>query len=227
MKILGVIPARAGSKGIPHKNELALGGRTLIERTVDVARASNVIDRLVLTTDSETIAEIGRRAEVDVILRPAELAGDDTPMLPVVQHAVASLEQDGSLECDAVALLQPTQPLRRPEHIVAAVKLLVENDSSSVAAVVAIPAHYAPQYAMRIEHGHLKPYLPDAAPAVRRQDAEAAYSRDGTIYLIRRETLRAGDLYGPTCTPLVVPSSESINLDTPADWERAAALLGP
>jgi CMP-N-acetylneuraminic acid synthetase len=223
--ILGLIPARAGSKGIQRKNELALGGRTLIERTVDVARASHVIDRLVLTTDSETIAEIGRRAGIEVLMRPVELAGDDTPMLPVVQHAVAALEHDGEAACDAIALLQPTQPLRRPEHIRAAVELLAESGASSVASVVPIPSHYAPEYAMRIDHGNLVPYLPDAPPVARRQDVAAAYSRDGTIYLIRRETLRAGDLYGPSCKALVVPWEESVNLDTPGDWDRAAASL--
>jgi CMP-N-acetylneuraminic acid synthetase len=225
MVILGLIPARAGSKGIPRKNELELAGRTLVERTVDAARASGVIDRLVLTTDSDAVAEIGRRAGIGVIRRPAQLARDDTPMLPVIEHALAEIEREG-WACDAVALLQPTQPLRRPEHIQAAVRLLEETGASSVVGVVRIPPHFAPQYAMRVEGERLLPYLAAGAGPTRRQDAEAAYSRDGTIYLARRTTLRSGDLYGDDCRPLVVPPEESANLDTPADWRRAEALLG-
>lgn len=222
--ILGLIPARAGSKGIPNKNERELAGRTLIERTVDTAHAADVIDRLVLTTDSDNIAAIGRRASVEVLLRPETLSRDDTPMFPVIAHALEALEKEG-WTCEAVALLQPTQPLRRPEHIRSAVRLLETTGASSIVSVVPIPLHFAPEYAMRVDDGRLVPYIEqDRAPA-RRQDVEPAYSRDGTIYLSRRGTLRTGDLYGGDCRPLLVAPEESVNLDSPGDWDRAEALL--
>jgi CMP-N-acetylneuraminic acid synthetase len=202
--VLGLIPARSGSRGIPRKNERTLAGRTLVERAVDVAHASGVIDRIVLTTDSELIGAIGLRAGIDVILRPAELAGDDTPMVSVIEHALTELEH-ADWRCDVIALLQPTQPLRRPEHIREALRILEETGASSVAGVVAIPPHYAPQYAMRLDHDHLVPYVPEGAVLTRRQDVEPAYSRDGTIYLFRRETIRGGD--------------------SPSDWERAEEIL--
>lgn len=224
MIILGLIPARGGSKGIPGKNERSLGGRTLIERTADAARQSGVIDRLVLTTDSDAIAALGANAEIEVLMRPPELAQDDSPMIDVVVHAVEELERAG-WHGDAIALLQPTQPLRRPEHIRAAAELLEHTDASAVVSVVEIPPHYAPQYAMRIEGDRLRNYLPAGEALTRRQDAERAYSRDGTIYLVRRETLREGDLYGKDCRPLLVAADESLNLDTPEDWDRAEMLL--
>lgn len=224
MIILGLIPARGGSKGIPRKNELPLAGRTLIERTADAARASGVVDRLVLTTDSDEVAAIGSRAGIDTIPRPAELANDEAPMLPVVLHALETLSAAG-WTCDAVALLQPTQPLRTGPHIRAAVNLLEERGATAVVSVVPIPPHYAPEYAMRIDAGRLLPYLDEGAAIIRRQDAAPAFSRDGTIYLTRVDVLRRGSLYGEECLPLVISPSESANLDTYEDWARAEELL--
>jgi CMP-N-acetylneuraminic acid synthetase len=225
MKILGLIPARSGSKGIPGKNELALAGRTLVERAAAVAFESGVLDRVVLTTDSDPIAELGRASGAEVLLRPAELALDDTPMSAVVTHALAELERDGR-QYDAVALLQPTQPLRTPEHVRLAVRLLEETaGASSVVSVVVIPSHYAPEYALRLEHERLVPYLAVGAERTRRQDVEPAYSRDGTIYLTRAAFARRGDLYGGDCRPLVIEADESINLDSPADWLLAETRL--
>jgi CMP-N-acetylneuraminic acid synthetase len=225
MTILGLIPARSGSKGIPGKNERPLAGRTLVERAAAAALESGVLDRVVLTTDSDAIAELGRAAGIDVLSRPAELALDDTPMAAVVTHALGEIE-DGGRQYDAVALLQPTQPLRTADHIRRAVRLLEANPgASSVVSVVAIPPHYAPEYALRLEDGRLVPYLPAGAERTRRQDVEPAYSRDGTIYLTRAELARRGDLYGDNCLPLVIDADESINLDSPADWQRAEARL--
>jgi CMP-N,N'-diacetyllegionaminic acid synthase len=225
MTILGLIPARSGSKGIPGKNELPLAGRTLVERAAAAAFESGVLDRVVLTTDSDAIAELGRVAGAEVLRRPAELALDDTPMSAVVSQALAELERDGR-QCDAVALLQPTQPLRTPEHIRRAVRLLEGTPgASSVVSVVTIPSHYAPEYALRLDNERLVPYLAAGANRTRRQDVEPAYSRDGTIYLTRAEFARRGDLYGDDCRPLVIAADESINLDSPADWQRAEARL--
>lgn len=226
MIVLGLIPARAGSRGIPGKNERPLAGRSLVARAVDAARASGVIDRIVLSTDSDTIGAIGAANGVEVIRRPAELAADDTPMLPVLVHTLNVLEAEG-WRCDALALLQPTQPFRTGAHIADAVRLLEQTGATAVASVVPIPAHYAPQYAMRIGDGRLLPYLPEGGEITRRQDVEPAYSRDGTVYLTRVGVIRQGSLYGDDCRPLVLAPDESVNLDTPDDWERAAALLEP
>jgi CMP-N,N'-diacetyllegionaminic acid synthase len=225
MTILGLIPARAGSKGIPGKNERPLGGTTLVERAAAAALGSGVIDRLVLTTDSETIAALGRAAGAEIVQRPVELAEDDTPMSAVVVHALTELETDGPV-FDAVALLQPTQPLRTSEHIRRAVRLLEDTpEATSVVSVVAIPAHYAPEFAFRLEGSRLIPYLTNGVRPTRRQDVEPAFSRDGTIYLTRAEFAREGDLYGDDCRPLLIAADESINLDSPDDWQRAEARL--
>ena len=221
-RVLGLIPARGGSKGIPGKNVRLLAGRPLLEYTVRAADASRVLDRLVLSTDSEAIMSVGRRLGIEVpFLRPDSLAKDDSPMVAVVEHAVDILEQSG-WSPTIVVLLQPTAPLRRPHHIADAVALLASCGADSVASVVQVPQHFSPDYVMRIEGHRLVPFLPDGARLTRRQDARVAYSRDGTGYVTRRDVLmNRHSLYGDVCCPLIVPADESLNLDTLEDWAAA------
>jgi CMP-N-acetylneuraminic acid synthetase len=224
--VLAIVPARGGSKGVPGKNLRPLAGRLLIEYALDAARQSGVVDRTILSTDSPEIADAGRRIGMDVpFLRPAELSRDESPMLPVIQHAVQELAARGWTP-GIVVLLQPTSPLRRPQHVREAVELLRQSGVDSVVTVVEVPKHLSPDYLMRIEDGVLRPFLPEGARVTRRQDARAAYSRDGTVYAFRRETLdRFGSIYGANCRPLVIPGSESLSIDTPGDWDRAEHLL--
>jgi CMP-N,N'-diacetyllegionaminic acid synthase len=225
-RVLAVVPARSGSKEIQNKNLRNLAGRPLLAYTVDALRGSGCVDRAILTTDSEEIAELGRRLGLEVpFLRPSELAADDTPMQPVIEHAVAQVEQDG-WRPDVIVLLQPTAPLRRGEHIRRAVEVLVETGSSSVVSVVEIPRHYAPEYAMRVKDGRLLPYLAESQHVTRRQDVKPAYSRDGTVYAVRRDVLmEEHDLYGTDCRALILEHQESINLDTLSDWDLAERQL--
>jgi CMP-N,N'-diacetyllegionaminic acid synthase len=228
--VLALIPARGGSRGIPDKNIRLLAGRTLLDYAADAARSSKVVDRIVLTTDSERIAVEGRRLGIDVpFLRPPEFARDDTPMLPVIEHAVDALEQQG-WNPDVIVLLQPTSPFRRPGHIRAAVEQLRETNADSVVSVVELPMHMSPDYVMRIDEGRLVPFLPAGAAVTRRQDARRAVVRDGTVYAFWRRTLReTRTIYGRDCRPMIVPAHESITIDTPEDWieaERRLAAAG-
>lgn len=226
VRALGLIPARAGSKGIVGKNLRPLGGRPLVVRSIDVARASGVLERIVVTTESSEIARVAREAGAEVpFLRPSDLATDDAPMLPVVQHAVAALEA-GGWSPDAVVLLQPTAPLRTPEHVRSALGLLVREGCDSVVSVVAVPRHFAPHFVFRVDgSGRLTPFMPDAARYTRRQDVPAAYSRDGTVYAFWRRVLERGTLYGDDVRPLILSPEESVNLDEPDDWARAESML--
>jgi CMP-N-acetylneuraminic acid synthetase len=222
-QVLGLVPARSGSKGVPGKNVRPLAGRTLLDYTASAARDSGVIARSVLSTDSDQIAEVGRRAGLDVpFLRPSELAQDDTPMLPVILHALEALEREGWV-AEAIVLLQPTSPLRQPAHIRNAVQQLIETGADSVVTVVELPRHLSPDYVMRIDDaGLLRPFLPEGERIARRQDARRAYSRDGTVYTFWRETLsRFGNIYGADCRPLILDASESLSIDSPEDWDAA------
>jgi CMP-N,N'-diacetyllegionaminic acid synthase len=224
--ILALVPARGGSKGLPGKNLRPLAGRSLIEYAARVARESAIVDRAVLTTDAEDIAAEGRRVGLEVpFMRPAQLAQDDTPMLPVIEHAVAAIGANGVVP-EIVLLLQPTSPLRTPEHLRSAVRLLRESRADSVVSVVELSRHLSPDYVMRMEGEALVPFLPDGARVTRRQDARRAYVRDGTVYAFWTRTLvEQGSIYGARCLPLVVNAAESITIDSPADWDEAERLL--
>ena len=226
MIVLGIVPARGGSKGVPGKNVRPLAGHTLLEYTARAARESGVLNRVILTTDSPEIADAGRRAGLEVpFMRPATLAADETPMMPVLEHALAGLAA-GGWSPDIVVLLQPTSPLRRPDHIRDAVARLRETKADSVVTVVEVPRHLSPDYVMRISEGRLRPFLPEGARVMRRQDARPAYSRDGTVYAFWRATLeRFGGIYGDDCRPLLIDANESLSIDSPADWDEAERLL--
>ena len=222
MKVLGLVPARGGSKGLPDKNLRPLVGRSLLGYAARAAVASGVIDRVVLSTDSASIADEGRRVGLEVpFMRPADLAQDDTPMLPVIEHAVTELSQAGWAP-DVIVLLQPTSPLRTPAHVRAAVEELRSSNADSVVTVVELPRHLSPDYVMRVENGRLLPFLADGARVTRRQDARPAFVRDGTVYTFWRRTLeRYHSIYGNNCRPLLVAPQESLTIDTPEDWAEA------
>jgi CMP-N-acetylneuraminic acid synthetase len=228
MGVVAIVPARAGSKGIPGKNIRPLCGKPLLAYTAEVIAAAGIFDRALLSTESEKIAAAGRAAGLEApFLRPEALARDDTPMLPVIEHALAWLERDG-VELDIVVLLQPTQPLRTADDVVRAVRLLEDERCDSVASVVALPPHMCPDYVMRIdEAGRLVNFLPEGARVMRRQDVRPAYVRDGTVYATRAATIRNHrSLYGPVCLPLIIDAERSVTLDSEADWREAERRLG-
>jgi len=226
MRILAVVPARGQSRRVPGKNIRPLAGRTLLDYTAHAAHDSGVLDRVVLSTDADEIADAGRRVGLEApFLRPASLAADDTPMFPVITHALATLGADG-WRPDIVVLLQPTSPLRRPEHIRTAVAMLRETNADSVVSVIELPRHLSPDYVMKIEDGVLKPFLPEGSRVGRRQDARAAYSRDGTVYACWRRTIERFDsIYGDDCRPLIIDAAHSLSIDSPADWDAAERML--
>lgn len=225
-KILGIIPARGGSKGIPGKNIRLLNGKPLLYYSIHAAQMSGLVDRLILTTDSMEIAQVGKELGAEVpFIRPAELARDDTPMLPVLEHVVNFVES-GNWQADIILLFQPTAPLRQPEQIQAAVKMLTESKCDSIVSVVQIPQHYSPDFAYKVEDGMLKPFLDGGGKVTRRQDTRPAYSRDGTIYAFWRDVLiNKHNIYGDDCRPLVIPNHLSCNLDTMEDWAQAETMI--
>jgi CMP-N,N'-diacetyllegionaminic acid synthase len=221
VKILGIIPARGSSQGIPGKNIKPLAGQSLIQRSFVCGESSGVLDRIILSSDSVEIIEhaksIGLKAP---FVRPAEFAAHNSAQIDVVIHALRTLAGNG-YHPDAVLLLQPTSPIRKPEHIQRAVELLGENDS--VCTVIPIPKDHCPHYVMKITgEGFLDYFLPDGPNYTRRQDVPQAYNRDGTIFLTRTQVLlEEQSFYGKKCVPMPIPMEESLNIDEPADWERA------
>ncbi len=225
-KTLGIIPVRGGSKGLLDKNIRDLAGQPLLAYSQQSAEQSGLIDRLILSTDSEKIANVAKGLGLEVpFIRPAELAEDDTPMLPVLQHALAQIENEG-WNPEIVVLLQATAPLRKAQHIIAAIELLEESQADSVVSVIEIPHIFAPQKALHMKEGALKFWLDDGKVITRRQQLEPSFAREGTVYAFWRRTLMEQDsIYGKKCLPLVLPSEDSLTLDSLEDWKKAESIL--
>jgi CMP-N,N'-diacetyllegionaminic acid synthase len=224
MRVLGVIPARGGSKGLTGKNLQPLGGRALLAYTADAARASARLTRVVLSTDDPVIAEAGAALGLDVpFMRPVELALDETPMLPVLRHAIDALAP--VFVADAVVVLQPTSPFRRAAHIDQAIDLLSTTGADSVVSVLEVPHRFNPISVMTLNQGRLQPFVP-GEPVFRRQDKPRVYARNGPAVLaVRTSVIEAGSLYGDDCRPLMMDADESIDIDTAADLDYAEHVL--
>ncbi len=212
MDVLGLIPARGGSKGIPRKNLAPVGGKPLLAWTVEAAQEAAELTRVVVSTDDD---EIAAAAGVEVLRRPAELAADDTPMLDVVRHAIAELSPD------VVVLLQPTSPLRRAEHVDAAVRLLLESGADAVVSVVAVPHRYSPDALMDVVDGRVVA----RGSARTRQEKALVYARNGPAVLALRSDRLGDDLYGGDCRPYLMDERDSLDVDDSFELELADLLL--
>jgi len=231
--VLGVITARAGSKGIPGKNTRPLAGQPLMVYTVEAARESGVFDRTILSTDDPRAAAIAREHGCEVpFLRPASLATDETPHLPVLQHALAWLRDHERYTPEWVMILQPTSPLRQARHIREAVDLAISSGADSVASVDEIPAHFNPMRVVSIdEHGWARLFVggsPVKNRPVRRQDLPQAWVLNGAIYLFRATLLLdpiEPSLYGDKVAAYRMSHPFGFNIDEPEDWTVAEQLL--
>ena len=227
MEILGVIPARGGSKGIPRKNLALLGGRPLIAYTCDAARESRRLTRVMVSTDDAEIAAAARSYGVDApFLRPPRLAADETPMVDVLVDLVATLEQHERYTPDVLVLLQPTSPFRRAAHVDAAVALLESSGADCVVTVTEVPHQFTPTSLMRLDGDRLLPAVAGEIP-VRRQDKPRLFARNGpAVVAVRTPVLMAGrGLYGADTRGLVMSREESLDVDDRLDLEMAELLL--
>lgn len=228
MIVLGVIPARGGSKGVERKNLRVLAGRPLIAHAIEAARASRVLTRAIVSTDDEEIAAVARGWGGDVpFLRPASLGGDDVAQIDVARHAVLAVEEETGRRVDVVVLLQPTAPLRTAEDIDATVELLLASGADA-AFTVSEPLHDNPHVAYTLDaDGRVHPLLPAAAIASRRQALPRAYIRNGAVYAARRETvIEKRSFFGDDARAHVIPAERGINIDTElhlalAEWLAA------
>ncbi len=228
MNILAIIPARGGSKGVPRKNIREVAGKPLIVWTIETASACHdLFHRVIVSTDDAEIAKVAREAGVDVpFLRPAELAGDRVPMVPVLQHAVAHVEAEDTMRLDWVCLLQPTDPLREPQDIEQAVALARAGGCDSVISVVQVFAVH-PMLMKRIENDRLLPWCAEEKEGTRRQDyTPPAYMRNGVIYLAKRDVLmERNSIWGDVIRPYVMPAERSVSIDSELDMKLAELLL--
>jgi CMP-N,N'-diacetyllegionaminic acid synthase len=227
LKILGIIPARGGSKGIPHKNITPLAGKPLLAYTAEAAKGSRRLTRTVLSTDDPCIAEVGKQLGLDVpFMRPERLAGDDVLTLPVLQDVVARLEQENEFY-DAVFTLQPTNPLRLSEDIDGAVELLEKTGADSVISFVPVgEKHPARMKEVGEDLRVIDPPFAESMEGLPRQKLAKYYLREGSVYLTRRDVLmEMNSIKGRDCRAWQMPEERACNIDTPFDLFLAEQLL--
>ena len=213
-KILGVITARGGSKSIPKKNIKELGGKPLLAWTIEAAKNSGVFDRIILSTDDK------------------EIAGDTTPHLPVMQHAVKWLGDNQNYFPNYVVILQPTSPLRQSWHIKEAAELIKKTKTDSVVSVIEIPTHFNPMWALKMdEKGLVKLFVsgePMRKRVYQRQLLPKVYIHNSAVYIFKRELLfdeNEPNFYGDKVVIYPMDAKYSVNLDQPEDWEEAEQVL--
>lgn len=220
LRVLALITARGGSKGLPGKNVRPVRGRPLIDFTIAAAREATCVDLVVLSTDDDEIARVALACGCEVpFRRPAALASDEAKSMDVVMHALDQLPPH-----DVVVLLQPTSPAREAADIDACVQRLV--DAQAPACVSVCPAQESPYWMFRLgEHARLTPLF-DTPAATRRQDLPPVFVLNGAVYAARTDALRRmGSFLGPETVAHVMPRERSIDIDTLEDFETFARQL--
>lgn len=228
MKILGLIPARGGSKGIPRKNIKLLRGKPLIQYSIEAALSCDTIDTLLVSTDDAEIAEVSAKAGAEVpFLRPDELANDSAPTIDTVIHALRFYAAK-DINFDAVCLLQPTCPFRTTAHITKAIQIFKKNQPDSLISVREVPHQYNPHWVFEAveDTAFLRIATGEQQIIPRRQELPKAYHRDGSIYITKSEIiLERHSLYGERMAHCTFEDSPHVNIDTMEDWEKALQIL--
>jgi len=223
---LAVVPARGGSKGFPRKNVFPLGGLPLLVHSLRLAALCPEIDRTVVSTDDDEIAAVAREAGAEVLHRPGELARDETPMLPVLRHALDQLDPDGS-RYEFLLLLDPTSPARLPGDVARAHDLLAEDVEADGVVAVSEPS-FNPFWTAVVERdGYLEQLFAEGAAYARRQDVPRVLRINATLYLFRASFLRREQdtwLRGRHL-PLEIPELRAFHIDTEDDLRICEALL--
>tara|TARA_Y100000768_G_C23988997_1_gene690846 strand:+ start:5930 stop:6643 length:714 start_codon:yes stop_codon:yes gene_type:complete len=227
--ILGLIPARGGSKGIPLKNIKNIYGKPLLAYTAEAALKSKNLDRVILSTDSIEIKDVGEKYGLEVpFLRPKILSKDDSPTLPVIIHALENIRKKDNFIPDIVVLLQPTSPLRNNHHIDNAIKVFLDNENAdSLVSVVKIPHNFSPYSALQKgKQNIVTPFLKHSENYTLRQKKPVFYGRNGALYISTRECIvDKKSMYGDITISYLMDQKNSLDIDSHFDLKVLECFL--
>ncbi len=231
IRILAIIPARGGSKSIPHKNILPVLGKPLVVHAIEAALQSARVDAVIVSTDDEATATLAREAGADVpFLRPAEISGDTSRDIEYLQHALDWLERDRGWRPEIVVMLQPTSPGRTGKDIDAVIDLMERENADSVRTMID-PGHYNPfKMWVEISAGHLVPLLSitkykKLGADVPRQALPRYFVPFGLVYATRAKFIRRGKVWGPNLKAFMVPKERMVDIDSVEDLQEAEEKL--
>lgn len=222
MKVLAIIPARGGSKGVPGKNIKNLGGKPLIAYTIERAFESKKLSKIVLSSEDEEIINTAKNLGIEVpFVRPMELATDQAKSIDVVNHAVLELEKNNEF-FDAVCLLQISSPFREKGFIDKAIQKFIDENVDALISVLKVPHEFNPHWTFIPDNtGHLRISTGDKEIITRRQDLPTSYYRDGSIYITKTDIIKKGSFYGEKLGYIENNPKYFINIDTLEDWKKA------
>ncbi len=224
---IAIIPARGGSKRLPKKNVLDLGGKPLIAWTIEAVRSCPIVDEVMVTTDDEEIANVAKKYGANVpFLRPAILAGDTATSFDAIKHAIDYYKHELGREFDFVILLQPTSPLRKSENILDAIELLIQKNSDAVISVCEVD--HSPLWANTLPSDLcLDKFLRDDVKNMRSQDLPKYYRLNGAIYICRTERLLEEKSFfiSNNNYAYVMHKEESVDVDDLFDFKMAKCIM--
>jgi len=227
LKILAIIPARGGSKGVPRKNIKVLGNQPLIAYTIERAVQSKLLTEFVVSTEDAEIAEITKLCGAKVpFMRPLELAQDATPTIDVVKHVISEYEKK-NIFYDAVLILQATCPFRTENEIDECIEIFMKQNTDSFISVKEVPDNFNPHWVFETnEKGTLKIATGEEKIIPRRQELPKGYLRDGSIYITKTSVIKEqNSLFGDSIAYRVNNNIKHVNIDTMSDWEQAERIL--
>jgi CMP-N,N'-diacetyllegionaminic acid synthase len=227
VRILGIIPARGGSKGVPGKNIKLLNGKPLLQYTAEIALESLCLTDVILSSDDKQIITVAESLGVQVpFMRPSALADDQTPTIDVIIHALQWFENQ-AVFFDAVCLLQVTSPFRTVEFLDEAITKFMVSGCDSLVSVQKVPHEYNPHWTFEVNpEGNLKIATGEGKIISRRQELPDAYHRDGSIYITKTEVLlQQHSLYGKSTSFIESSPEFYVNIDTLTDWEKAEQMI--
>jgi CMP-N,N'-diacetyllegionaminic acid synthase len=228
--IIAIIPARGGSKGVPRKNIKIINGKPLIAYAIEDGKNSKYISKVIVSTEDSEIKSISQQWGAEVIDRPDDLAQDRSPTLPVMQHVVQTLQEQGE-KVDLIILLQATAMFKKVEEIDRAIEVMLSGEYDSLISLSPTPKHFVVNWQKEIKEGVVVNHhdgLPinDDKSAVRRQDLPTTYWKNGQIYIMTPKTLMENDgLFGERCHGFVIDRSDIVNIDSFEDFEYAEYII--
>jgi CMP-N,N'-diacetyllegionaminic acid synthase len=227
MRILGFIPARGGSKGVPGKNIKLLNGKPLLQYTAEIALESQYLTDVILSSEDTQIISVAKSLGIQVpFIRPLALSEDKTPTIDVIIHALRWFENQNII-FDAVCLLQVTSPFRTVKFLDRAIEKFITSGCDSLVSVQKVPHEYNPHWTFEVNlDGNLKIATGEDQIISRRQELPIAYHRDGNIYIIKTEVLlQQHSLFGKSISFIESSPELYVNIDTTADWEKAEQII--
>lgn len=226
-EILGIIPARSGSKRLPGKNLRQLGAKTLVQYAMEAALESKSLNRIVLTSDADAILTLSKpyASKVSALKRPEHISQDDSPAIEYVEHVLQQIKNEGNLFPDYVVIIQPSSPFTKGIDIDACIEAMENLNTDCAASVREIQFDLHPSKLKCIREGKLMPYFEKEEDKMARHALQKVYVRNGSVYVSRIHLIHSRLILNNSCAAYIMPPERSLDINDVLDWEFAEFMM--